>query len=72
VSGRRGDMNQGIAPHSHRGRWSADWWLTCGICGSQDFVDGGTRRRPVTQAKEQGWRLTRRNGWVCRECAETR
>jgi len=60
-----------------KGAWRADWWLTCGICGHQDFIDGGIRKwsfsrsknsQPIQGAIDRGWKRTAKDGWVHGAC----
>lgn len=56
-----------MSASSEKGRivFSASIW--CGRC--RHFTDGLHRQRPAADAKAQGFRLTRREGWICPACA---
>lgn len=56
------------------GRLNADWWLSCGVCGTHEYFDAPTTRRLHTErlARKAGWREFSIEwgigGWVCPRC----
>lgn len=41
----------------------------CGLCEIWMDLDETKKRKCATDAKSAGWRLTRKHGWLCPECA---
>lgn len=51
-----------------RGRIQADTWINCGRCDyGMGWSDTGAREA-ARLAREDGWRYTRADGWVCPGC----
>ncbi len=44
--------------------------ITCGGCMKMQYLHVHTRQAASAEAKEQGWRYTRRQGWICPACQE--
>ena len=46
---------------------------TCGRCDSEPLRLGRvlTKTQAIRYMRNQGWRHTKRDGWICPECAET-
>jgi hypothetical protein len=40
-----------------------EYFVTCGRCQFGVYVLG------ATDARRSGWRLTKRDGWICPDCA---
>ena len=42
----------------------------CGLCVEWVELDEVKKRKCAKQAKQAGWRLTRKHGWLCPRCAK--
>ena len=50
-----------------RGRIRRDCWVSCGSCGSSEFVDTELSTAKA-EATRMGWKYTYKSGWLCPEC----
>lgn len=41
----------------------------CGLCDEWMYLTEVKLKPAHNEAKEKGWKLTRKNGWLCPECA---
>lgn len=56
-----------------KGRLKVDCYnITCGLrllgCEEIQLIPEGNRRKAIKEARRQGWKLTRKHGWVCEAC----
>ena len=52
------------------GRITKEYWISCGICLDERVLDVPRPKTPAKSAREQGYKLTRKFGWICPKCKE--
>ena len=50
-----------------RGLILATWTVWCGRCSKWEYV-GDVIGSPTEEAKANGWKNTKQDGWVCPDC----
>ncbi len=51
-----------------RGRIQPKYEITCGLCPNREDVEGETANERRMYARDRGWRLSRKHGWLCPDC----
>ncbi len=54
-----------------RGRILPKYEITCGLCPKREDVQGVTAVQRRMYARDRGWRLSRKDGWLCCACHAT-
>jgi hypothetical protein len=52
---------------SWQGKIIASYTVYCGRCDAEEHAG---KVQPATRFREWGWKLTRKDGWVCPECID--
>lgn len=60
-----------MGDHKTRGRITVDYWVACGDCYDHAPLADVRRLGSATaNAKAEGWKFTKRWGWLCPACQE--
>jgi hypothetical protein len=59
---------------SVRGCIIATYRVRCGVCGFHEYISPvlDQRRQVVSFILNLGWKYTRRDGWVCPDCIDSK
>lgn len=58
--------------HPLSGRLFTEYYVVCGVCQEENPVGAKSYSGALFYLKRGGWRHTKRQGYVCKQCWESR